>query len=395
MIQLPRRLQSIDVFRAVVMFFMIFVNDFDDITNVPEWIKHVPDNADGLGFADTIFPAFLFIMGLSIPFAIKNRLAKGDSTFKVAFYIATRGLALLVMGFFHVNLEDYSMDALLPKAAWELFITIAFFLIWLDYPPQIRKTIRYSLQGLGIALLIVLAGLFEGYSETGPKGLSISWWGILGLIGWSYLICAFIFLLSKGKMYIQIAAFVFLFCFSIAGHSGWLASLSFLYKYVWIISSGSLPALTMAGIVVSCLYTAMVGKEKSTSFLAILIVSGIAMIGLGFLLRPIGGISKVHDTPSWVAICAGISILLFTGFIYLIDLKQKQAWFKIIKPAGTSTLTCYLVPYLLYSFLGVFGFKYPAVLNDGIPGFLRCVVVTFVVIFITSFLEKKRVRLKI
>src|SRR4026207_2286295 len=90
--KLPARLLSIDVFRAVTMFFMIFVNDVDGVTNIPEWIKHVSANADGLGFADTIFPAFLFIVGLSLPFALNKRIGNLDSIYSVATYILTRSI---------------------------------------------------------------------------------------------------------------------------------------------------------------------------------------------------------------------------------------------------------------------------------------------------------------
>ena len=41
-------------------------------------------------------------------------------------------------------------------------------------------------------------------------------------------------------------------------------------------------------------------------------------------------------------------------FIYLIDLKQKQNWFSAIKPAGTSTLTAYLLPYIHYAIYNIF-----------------------------------------
>jgi predicted acyltransferase len=132
--KLPARLLSIDVFRAVTMFFMIFVNDVDGVKNIPEWIKHVGANDDGLGFADTIFPAFLFIVGLSLPFALSKRINRGYSFFSMATYIFTRSIALLVMGFLHVNLENYNSSAILPRAVWEIFITVGFFLIWLDYP---------------------------------------------------------------------------------------------------------------------------------------------------------------------------------------------------------------------------------------------------------------------
>ena len=46
------------------MFFMIFVNDVSGVIKIPGWIEHVKANEDGLGFADTIFPIFLFIVGL-------------------------------------------------------------------------------------------------------------------------------------------------------------------------------------------------------------------------------------------------------------------------------------------------------------------------------------------
>ena len=72
-----RRLASIDAFRAITMFFMIFVNDLVFDFRVPDWLEHAREGEDRLGFADTIFPAFLFIVGCSIP------LASGMGTKKV------------------------------------------------------------------------------------------------------------------------------------------------------------------------------------------------------------------------------------------------------------------------------------------------------------------------
>src|ERR1700730_10578532 len=147
--ELSLRLRSIDVFRAITMLLMIFVNDLDPVKNVPEWIKHAGINEDALGFADTIFPAFLFIVGLSIPFAINNRMKKGASFSNLAFYIISRSVALLVMGFIHVNLEHYSNAALLSKPVWEILATLSFFLIWLDYPKKSSPALRYILQSAG------------------------------------------------------------------------------------------------------------------------------------------------------------------------------------------------------------------------------------------------------
>ena len=59
----PRRLASIDVFRAITMMLMIFVNDLDLDEKVPRWLEHAAEGEDRLGLADTVFPAFLFYRG--------------------------------------------------------------------------------------------------------------------------------------------------------------------------------------------------------------------------------------------------------------------------------------------------------------------------------------------
>jgi len=395
MSQASSRFKSVDVFRAITMLLMVFVNDIDPVKDVPEWIKHVGRNVDGLGFADTIFPVFLFIVGLSLPFAIGNRLKKGQSFNQVAVYIVTRSLALLVMGFFHVNLENYSPAALLPKPIWEILVTVAFFLVWLDYPATLPAARRRMLQGAGILLLVVMGILFKGGSETNTVWLRFSWWGILGLIGWSYLVCGLIFLLSRGRLAVLGAAFLLFFLFNLGVHAGWLSAFSGIKPYVWIVGNGAVPAFSMAGVVISGLYTRFMTKGKTVGLAAVLLVAGAGMIALGFLLRPLHGISKLRGTPSWVGICTGISILVFAGLVWLVDIKRKQHWFKVIMPAGTSTLTCYLIPYLLYSFYKLVHFTYPVFLNEGTGGLVRSMLVAVLAVLFTGLLEKKHIRLRV
>ena len=70
---------TIDILRAVTMLLMIFVNDLWTLTNIPEWLGHTALYEDGMGLADVVFPAFLFIVGLSIPHAIRARFQKGET----------------------------------------------------------------------------------------------------------------------------------------------------------------------------------------------------------------------------------------------------------------------------------------------------------------------------
>jgi heparan-alpha-glucosaminide N-acetyltransferase len=391
-----QRLASIDVFRALTMFLMIFVNDLWTLTNVPQWLEHTQAAEDGMGLSDVVFPAFLFIVGLSTPFAIGNRWSKGASQSNILGHILVRSLALLVMGFFHVNLESYNNEAaLLPKSLWQILLTISFFLIWLDYAPTFSKQKRYVLQGAGIALLVFLAIVYKGGESGNTSWLKPHWWGILGLIGWAYLISSLIFLFSKGKLPLLISALVFFTLFDIAAKAGWLHVLDPIRPYVWITGDGSSPALTIAGIITAVLYSSLAEKGKYNVCFIILLLFGVVMLSGGFAIRPLAGISKIRATPSWVMICTGISILLFTALIWLVDRKQKQSAFKIIKPAGTSTLTAYLLPYVYYPLYFLAGISLPAVLVTGAVGLIKSLLFALLIILLTGLFEKWRIRLKI
>lgn len=392
-----QRLASIDVFRAFTMLLMIFVNDLWSLKNIPQWLEHTQASEDGMGLADTVFPAFLFIVGLSIPFAIGNRWSKGASQKSILGHILIRSFALLVMGFFHVNLENYNnAAAMLPRPMWEILLTISFFFIWLNYPSSFSERKKILLQGVGVALLVFLASVFKGSEHDQVVGLKPYWWGILGLIGWSYLLCALTFQFAKGKLSILIGALVFFTLFNIAAKAGWLHALQPIRPYIWITGDGSSPSLTMAGVMVAVLYSSLAEKRKYNTCYMILLLLGIAMLAGGFAIRPLGGgISKIHATPSWVLICTAISIFVFTALIWLVDRKKKQQWFAVIKPAGTSTLTAYLLPYIYYPLYALAGISLPAFLLTGGIGIIKSLVFALLIILLTALLEKWRIRLKI
>ncbi len=76
---IPTRLSSIDIFRGLTMMLMIFVNDLASVKGLPWWTYHMPRRANGMTYVDMVFPAFLFIVGMSIPLAIRSRLNKDES----------------------------------------------------------------------------------------------------------------------------------------------------------------------------------------------------------------------------------------------------------------------------------------------------------------------------
>ena len=190
------RFKSIDILRALTMLLMIFVNDLWTLSNIPDWLGHKAATVDGMGLADVVFPAFLFIVGLSVPHAIRARFRKGDSKVQVLRHIIERSLALLIMGVFMVNLENIDGENLLySRVLWQILMTMAFFLIWNIYRgPVLGRINPLILKGLGWIILLFLAITYTGGGEGQSQWMSFHWWGILGLIGWGYLLSALVYL---------------------------------------------------------------------------------------------------------------------------------------------------------------------------------------------------------
>jgi predicted acyltransferase len=113
----PPRITSIDALRGFVMFMMIFVNDLSGAGKiVPDWRVHFSDrhrDGSGMTFVDLVFPAFLFIVGMSVPLALGGRMAKGQGVWKTLGHVAFRTIALLFIGILMVH-ETPDTAALTP-----------------------------------------------------------------------------------------------------------------------------------------------------------------------------------------------------------------------------------------------------------------------------------------
>jgi predicted acyltransferase len=391
------RLDSIDIFRAVTMLTMIFVNDFWTLEGVPKWMEHSAAADDAMGLSDTVFPAFLFIVGLSIPYAIANRKQKKDSNVTILTHIFERTFALLIMGIFTVNLESVLDEGMIiPKIIWEIAMVAGFFLIWNVYPENPGKKEFYKrLKIGGIILLVILAVVYRGGDPEHPSQMETHWWGILGLIGWTYFLCAPAYLFAGDRLNMIVGVWVFFILFNLFQFAGVLDFFNGIRPYVWIVGGGVMPAFTMAGVAASVFYRNYSAKISQDKFIGILVGVGVLCLIYGFATKPFWGISKIRATPAWGGICNGISFILFACFFWLTDVKKHKDWANIIKPAGTATLTCYLVPYLWYSLQEISGISLPLYLRTGMVGLVKSFLFAVLVIWVTGLLNKREVKLKI
>ena len=193
------RILPIDAFRGLTFLIMVWVNELHGVSGISPWWKHMPADADAMSFVDAVFPAFLFIVGMSIPFAIHARIAKGDGWAALQGHIAWRALALIVMGVFMVNAEEgyvHEASMPLPVEAWSLLFYAAIGLVWGVYrapSPMLDRALRLA----GVALFCVgtasAFGWLLAYYKI-PEALlaNVSTWG-MGPIAAGFFI-AFCFL---------------------------------------------------------------------------------------------------------------------------------------------------------------------------------------------------------
>src|SRR4030042_4595746 len=308
------------------MLLMNFVNALWPLSDVPDWLGHKSASEDGMGLADVVLPAFLFIVGLSIPFAIKTRISRGESGIRIMLHIAERTCTLLIMGFFMVNLEYINENRIIfSKYIWKILMAIAFFLIWNDY--QVKRFGRISvivMKLMGVAILVFLAAIYHGSSESQSQWMNIHWWGILGLIGWGYLVNALVYFLLRDRPgWIALVCLVF-FLMNI---NEFVALIPF---RVNIVVSASNHASVMSGMLVTTILIWL--KETGRVKHLIPILTGLIVLFLifGFICRPLWGISKIRATPSWTAICTSINIVFFI-FLYFLTYKLKHTrWANVI-----------------------------------------------------------------
>jgi predicted acyltransferase len=385
------RIQSIDIFRALTMFFMIFVNDFWTLVSYPTWLGHMPADKDALGFSDVIFPAFLFIVGLSIPFAVRARRKKGDSNGQLVWHIVQRSFALIVMGVLMVNLENINNEALIfDKGWWQILMTLSFFLVWNVYPNKLAmgKIPSWVMMVTGWAIIAFLVIVYKGGSTDSPSWIEPHWWGILGLIGWAYLLCSMIYVFVGDKLWaigLSLVVLCVLNVFEfIDGFSG-----------IMLVVSASNYALVMSGVFATVFFIRLKEAGNERGFIISIFLLGILSLAFGFITRPEWGISKIYATPSWTSICAGISFLVYLILYIITDKFQLVRWSNILLPAGRSTLTCYLVPYFYYAIIGMLGLSLPDSFLTGWIGIMKSLLFAMLIIQITWVLERLRIRLKI
>ena len=386
------RVGAIDALRALTMVLMIFVNDLWSLKDIPAWLGHVESGVDGMGLADSVFPAFLFIVGLSLPFAVEARRRRGDGTAKLILHVLGRSLALLVMGVFLVNGETINGDATgLSRGAWNALSCVSFILIWNSYPKAMSVWLQLGLKLVGVVALVIMASMYRG--GDGDVLFGPQWWGILGLIGWAYLGAALVTVLARSHPAGLVAGWLLFTGVSLAWAAGLVpASLHFIPEP---LIGGTLAALVMGGVVIGRLFQIWQPRGENVRMTAVFAAIVVVLVALYALTRPAWGLSKLGATPAWLFLCSALTLTAFTVIYWIADVAKQGRWFAIVKPAGTDTLLSYLIPYFAYAAFVAFGLGLPDSLLTGGIGLVKSLGFALICVWIAGGVSRLGVRLKL
>ena len=388
------RLLSLDIFRGLTIFTMVFVNDLAGVQGLPYWMGHAPADGDYMTFVDVVFPAFLFIVGMSIPFAISSRVTKGQSAFEIWKHILIRTVGLIVLGVFMVNAGEMNREAnLIPASWWNVLLYVSAILIWNRYPKSEdwKQYLYRGLQVVGIITLIILSQLFRKGEGDTLGGMTTSWWGILGLIGWAYFLSMLVYWCFKNNLPAMIGALALFILIALGLKNESMELPAFLSWLKGWSGHFSHATLTLGGIVLSMLFFEYSPTKESYSRIRWMLIIGIFFLIGGYFLRPLYGIGKIGATPTWVLYSAAICCFIFPLVYWLADLKGISRWANFLKPAGINPLLTYILPFIFYA---IFGFSYlPEYFNEGILGVARSIGFSLFILAIAAMLTRWNVKM--
>jgi len=386
---LRRRIVSIDAFRGLTILVMVFVNQLAGVGGVPQWARHMKADADAMSFVDVVFPAFLFIVGMAIPFALAQRQARGDDGAALQQHVLARTAGLVVLGLFMVNAEDGFNPARMPFNIgwWSLGLYLCTWLIWGVYGAAAAGG-RNTWRAVGVLGLLALSCAYRG-GPDGKAWMTHQWWGILGLIGWSYLISASVYLAGRARIRVLLAATAACIAFYALCHAFPAEAYP---NWADLTDCGGLvceTSLTLLGVVTALVFLARPDERAPLRRFGQAAVLIVACVVAGALLRPAYTISKIYASPTWCLYSAAICIALFAALHALVDLRGHARWVRWVAPVASQPLVAYLIPFVVVGVEDALGVGFPDALDHGVAGVSFCVVFTLFVLGATALITRK------
>lgn len=361
------RLHSLDVLRGFDMFWIIgggaLMEALRGLTGwrlfrvLAEQQEHAAWN--GFRFEDLIFPLFIFIAGVTIPFSLGRDLERGVPRSRVHLRILRRGLLLVLLGLLYQGILRFDFASqrycsVLGRIglAWSLGALVA-------------VNARPRRQALWIA------GILLGYWAV-MKLVPVPGYGP-GVLTQEGSLVGFIDRhLCPGRLYL-------------GNHDP-----------EGLLSTVPAVATTLLGSLTGHYLRAT--RDSGPRRVGTLALAGLAALAAGWLWHPLFPVNKNLWTSSFVLVTAGWSLLLLASFHYLVDLKGWGRFFLPFMLIGLNPLTIYIAQEGILDFEGCMRFFLGGVLNHLAPALAAVVAVLGVLalkVLLVGFLHRQKIYLKV
>lgn len=335
----PVRQASIDIYRGLVMFLMMaevlelmrLGGAYPD-SSWAQWLRFNTTHVQwvGLSLHDMIQPSFSFLVGVSLPFSILARKARGQSFGTTVWHAAWRSVILISLGILLRSLgksqTNYTFDDTLTQ------IGLGYFALFL-----LAHASRRVQVGATLLILVGYWTLFAAWPLP-PSGFD---WQTVGIANhWPHLLTGFEAHWNKNLN--PAGAF-----------DHWFMNL-FPRERPYTYSSGGYCTLsfipTLATMLLGVLAGGVLRDGKSPGRkLLVLWTSGLLLLLVGWGLSQLGVCPVVKRiwTPTWVLVSGGLCFLTLGALFAIADWRGWRNWAWPIMVVGANSIVAYVMSWTL------------------------------------------------
>ncbi|PKH67380.1 DUF5009 domain-containing protein [Flavobacterium sp. ALD4] len=370
------RLISLDVFRGGTVLLMTIVNNPGNWSTIYPPLEHADWN--GCTPTDLVFPFFIFIMGVAIPFALYSKTFDGATFTK----ILARSLRIICLGIFFNyfgKIQLFDLEGI-PLLTGRLVITFGVGYALLG---NFNSTIKLYLALTILAACLFLAfGGIEAYREVRLPG-------VLQRIGIVYFFISILYLKSNQKTQIITAIALLVGYWTLmtlvpvptigeanlekgTNLAAWLDNI-LLKDHLWVYSKtwdpegilSTLPAIA-TGIIGILIGQLLSSDNSKLAIIKKMLLTGGALVLIGLVWNTVFPINKSLWTSSYVLFTAGLAILVFTLFYCIIDILNIRKGFKLFLMWGVNPMIVFSFSQIIPQGLRIIQFQNPNIPSEQI-----------------------------
>lgn len=316
------RLMSLDVLRGLTVMGMILVTDPGTYSAVYWPLRHAEWH--GTTPTDMIFPCFLFMAGVAIPFAFAKRLARGESRRVLARHVAMRCLLLIVVGLLVNGFPFYDLQTLRIPGILQR-IAICYFVgsvLYLGIGKVWRNRVLVGLVAL------IWAGYWAMLKYVPAPGFGVGRLDSLGNL----------------PSYIDRAVFGVKHMWVYGTTPGYGVT----YDPEGILSTLPAVAALLVGVLAGeWIRTARPAWRKTVG----LAVAGVLLIAAGWSLQSLMPINKKIYTTTFAMFSGGVSLLAFAICYAVLDIKRWRWWAGPALIFGTNAIFAFVLSNVITTLL--------------------------------------------